>query len=492
MIEKRFKVIRSRFLLPISEKSGKDIRMEDGYVLIDGSSIKEVGHYTEEVGRRIREKYGCELQIIGSDEYHIGDGSTIPCLPGVVMPGFVKAHGHDHESPIIGIAKDEPLTEWLDHAVNLFSGFMNEEREKLCTHFGKSPQYVAYLKARLDDIYYGITSCMVHHCNHNKYHVNEIVNANVEAGTKMIVAVGGQDRNYDARILDKPGDAVYRLDTLIGQLGNPERTWIIPGPDQDFSNGPEQLKALKEWSRAHNTLIHIHSSEEPNTTRWFREKYGKTPVEYFNEIGFLDENTILAHQVNNTDKDLEILRDTKTKVVHNPLANTILGSGMPPIIRMMEMGIPVVISTDGSGSADNQNILMAAKCASQYQKALHQDAHLLPSQKLLEMITIEPARFLRMNTGSLEEGKDADVIFLDLRFPNLTPTRVDNVVENLIWAANGNEVRHVIANGKILMHNGNFTTLDSAMIMREAQELSDLFTEYKKTAKEITGTGAPR
>jgi 5-methylthioadenosine/S-adenosylhomocysteine deaminase len=492
MIEKRFKVIRSRFLLPISEKLGKDTRIEDGYVLIDGGSIKEVGHYTEEAGRRIRESCGYELQIIGSDEYHLADKSAIPCLPGVVMPGFVKAHGHDHESPIIGVAKDEPLTEWLDHAVNLFVGFMNGQREKLASHFGKTPHYITYLKARLDDIYYGITSCMVHHCNHNKYHVDDIVRANVEAGTKMIVAVGGQDRNYDATILDKPGDAVCRLDKILGMIGNPERTSIIPGPDQDFSNGPEQLKSLKEWARKHKTLIHIHSSEEPNTTRWFREQYGKTPVEYFQEIAFLDGDTILAHQVNCTDRDLEILRDTGAKIVHNPLANTILGSGMPPIIKMMEMGIPVVISTDGSGSADNQNILMAAKSASQYQKALHQNAHLLPSQKLLELITIEPARFLRMNTGSLEEGKDADVIFLDLRFPNLTPTRVDNVVENLIWAANGNEVRHVIANGKVLMNNGHFTTLDSAAIMREVQELSDFFAEYKKTAREIRGTGAHR
>jgi len=490
MIEKTYKLIRSKFLLPVSDTLGRDRRIKDGYVLTEGKLIKEVGLYSEEIGNRIIEEYGKDLRIMGLEKETDFSAKDVPCLTGVVMPGFVKAHGHDHESPLIGLAKDEPLTDWLDHAVNLFTGFMNEQRDTLEKHFKKSPNYITYIKARLDDIYYGITSSMVHHCNHNKYRVKEIVDANVTAGTKMIIAVGGQDRNYDNRILDTPEESIKRLDEYRKLYGDKERTLIIPGPDQDFSNGPEQLKALKKWSKEHDCLIHIHSSEEPNTTKWFRETYGQTPVEYFESIGFLDENTILAHQVNNTERDLEILKDTGAKIVHNPLANTILGSGMPPVIKMMEMGIPVVISTDGSGSADNQNMLMAAKLASQYQKAVLKDAKVLPAQKLIEMITIEPAKFLRLNTGSLEEGKDADLIFIDLTTPNMTPTRLDNLVENLIWASNGNEIKYVIANGKLLMYDGKFTTLNEEEVKREVLELSEMFIEYKKTAKEIRGTGA--
>jgi 5-methylthioadenosine/S-adenosylhomocysteine deaminase len=115
-------------------------------------------------------------------------------------------------------------------------------------------------------------------------------------------------------------------------------------------------------------------SEEPKTTAWFVKTYGMTPVEYAHSIGFLDTETILAHQVNCTENDLTIIKKTGAKVVHNPLANTILGSGMPPLKKMEEMGIPYVISTDGSGSADNQDILLAARSAAQYQKAFHGDA----------------------------------------------------------------------------------------------------------------------
>ena len=490
MTDKKYKLIRSKFLLPLSDKLGRSVRISDGYVLTCGPLVKEVGRYDAEIGRRILRQHGDELMILGAPKGGGSRPSEVPRLEGVVMPGFVKAHGHDHESPIIGVAKDEPLTDWLDHAVNLFTGFLNEQRSSLESRFGKSPNTITYLKARLDDIYYGITSSMVHHCNHNKYRVKEIVEANVVAGTKMIVAVGAQDRNYDQRILDTPEISLARMDDCLERFGSAERTWIIPGPDQDFSNGPEHLKALKNWSKKHDTLIHMHSSEEPNTTRWFRETYGQTPVEYMHSIGFLDENTILAHQVNCTDHDLELLKETGTKIVHNPLANTIIGSGMPPIIRMMEMGIPVVISTDGSGSADHQNMILAAKLASQYQKALHQNAALLPAQKVLEMVTVDPARFLRLNTGCLEEGRDADLIFLDLTVPNLTPTREDNLVENVVWASNGNEVRYVIANGRILMDDRKFTTLKEDAVKQEVQELSELFVDYRRTAKEIKGTGA--
>ena len=144
----------------------------------------------------------------------------IVCNQTCLLPGFVKAHGHDHESPIIGIAKDCPLTDWLDGAVNLFTGFLDEKREDLVHKFGKSPNLVTYLKARVDDIYYGITSSMVHHCNFNKYRVADIVEANRQAYTKMIVAVGSQDRHYDDRILDIPHTlAIDRLNDYHKKFG---------------------------------------------------------------------------------------------------------------------------------------------------------------------------------------------------------------------------------------------------------------------------------
>jgi 5-methylthioadenosine/S-adenosylhomocysteine deaminase len=476
----KFKLIRSRLLLPLNNNQEKKTVLEDGYILTEGSLIKEVGKYSDEIGQRIIRNYQGELQIIGSPEVGNSQETTIPCLDGVVLPGFVKAHGHDQEAPIIGFGKDESLIDWLNNIVFVFADFLGHDEEELSKKLGSSPYLITYLKSRLDDIYYGITSSLNHHCNFHKYHLSELIEANSKAGTKMVIAVGSEDRNLNPGVLDSPQEAINRLNNYWAQFGGTDRIHIIPGPNQVFSNSLEMLKALAKWSREHNTLIHIHSSEEPKMTNWFYRQYHCSPVEYLYRAGFLGENTILAHQVNTTEIDLAILKDTGTKIVHNPLANTILGSGMPPIIRMLEMGIPVAISTDGSGSADNQNILNAARLASQYQKADHKDARLLPAGEVLEMITVVPAGMLRLNAGSLKVGKDADFILIDLSRPNLTPTLADNVVENIIWASDGSEVQWVVAGGRILKDNYRFVTLDEERIKKDLLQLCQRLIDYKK------------
>lgn len=486
---------RTKFLIPLSEPD-RTQRISDGYILTAGGEIAEVGSYSKSIGESILNRYGSELTVIGFDgETSSMKESDIPCLNTVMLPGFVKAHGHDHEQPLIGIAKDVPLTEWLDKAVNPFTGYINEYNEMLTKELGMSPQLVTYYMARVCDINYGITTSMVHHCNHSKYYAADIAKANEAAGTTMIVAIGGQDRFYYEALLDTPEEAVGRLETA-SKIKGLERTTFCPGPDQLFSNSRKVLTPLKAWARENNTLFHIHSSEEPKTTAWFKEEIepGMTPVQYADSIGILDENSVLAHQVNCEPQDLEILARTGTKIVHNPLANTILGSGMPPIIEMMEKGIPVAISTDGSGSADNQNIIAAARAAAQYQKAYHHDATLLKSEKLLEMITVVPSLILKKNQGELAVGRQADFVLLDLGRPNMIPTRIDNVMENIIWAADGSEIRTVVANGRVL--KDEFIIRDfidgtkPEEIMSKVQKMSELYAEYRKTAKPISGTGA--
>lgn len=495
MLHQNHILCRTKFLLPLAN-TNRNKRIEDGYILTKGENILEVGQYTPTIGLNILTKLRDSLTVIGyTGSITNLTEKDIPCLNTIMLPSFVKAHGHDHEQPLIGIAKDVPLTEWLDKAVNPFTKYINENHESLCKELGMSPQLVTYLMARVCDINYGITSSMVHHCNYSKYHADEIAQANEAAGTTMIVAIGGQDRFYFEDLLDTPEEAVGRLEKAV-KIKDLKRTTFCPGPDQLFSNSRNVLVPLKKWARDNDTLFHIHSSEEPKTSAWFKAEIepGMTPVQYANSIGILDKNSVLAHQVHCGSEDIGILAKTGTRIVHNPLANTILGSGMPPIIEMLEAGITVAISTDGSGSADNQNIIAAARAAAQYQKAYHQDATLLKSQQLLEMITSVPAKILRMNQGELAEGKQSDFVLLDLNKPNMIPTRIDNVMENVIWAADGSEISTVVARGRILKDNGIIKPfIDGTKpddIMAKVQKLSDLYAEYRKTAPSISGTGA--
>jgi 5-methylthioadenosine/S-adenosylhomocysteine deaminase len=259
----RFTLVRAEFLLPLAAPD-RSTRVQDGYLLSEGEVIREVGPWAPGTYRRVREACGAGLRVWGAE----GADTEPPRLRAVLMPAFVKAHGHDHEQPLIGIAKDEPLTAWLDHAVNPFTGFLNTERERLTREMGASPHLITYRLARLCDIHYGITTSMVHHCNFNKFHVREIAQANEAAGTTMIVAIGSQDRNYVAEALDEPEQAIARLDAALAIPGL-EHTTFCPGPDQFFSNSRAMLVPLKRWAREHGTLFHIHSAEEPKTTAWF-------------------------------------------------------------------------------------------------------------------------------------------------------------------------------------------------------------------------------
>ena len=481
---------RARLLLPLSDELGRETRIEDGFVLYREDEILEVGAYDEKTGGRLLAEHG-ELAVLGGGCAREPGG--LVRHDGVILPGFVKAHGHDHESPIIGMVKDVPLTDWLDGAVNVFTRFLEERGEDLHAELGDSPHYLTYLKAKLDDLSYGITSAMTHHCNFSKYRVDELVRASETAGTRIIVAVGSQDRNYYGKLLDIPHTrAIERLDRAAERHASLSRAEIVPGPDQLFSNGPEILRSLKAWAREHESLFHCHSPEGPNTTDWFVKEYGRTPVRYASELGILDERTVLAHQVNTTTDDLAILKDSGAKIVHNPLANTILGSGMPPLMEMLDAGIDVAISTDGSGSADSQNILAAARLASQFQKAQHRDARCLPAQQALEMVTVDAARMLRIDAGSLAPGKAADLVLVDLTRPNLIPTRRSNVVENLIWASDGSEVRFVVAGGRVVKDDYRVTTIDASDLGAKILRLSEELDAYKTGMDEIRGTGAHR
>jgi len=489
-------ICRARFMLPLAGPDRAQ-RIQDGYVLASNERLLEVGPYTPETGSRLLRTWGDHLQVLHTRR-EVPSSDPIPMQDMVLLPALVKAHGHDHEQPLIGLARDEALTDWLDHAVNPFTGFMNAHRAELSDLLGCSPQLAVYRMARVCDIHYGITASMVHHCNWNKHHLAEIAEANEAAGTRMIVAVGSQDRHYAADLLDRPGEALARLDRALEIQAGCTRTRFVPGPDQCFSNSRASLIPQKEWARRHGTLLHIHSAEEPRTTRWFTQEVepGLTPVEYFHEIGILDSSTVLAHQVNCGPSDIELLAAAGTTVVHNPLANTILGSGMPPLMDLLRAGVPVAISTDGSGSADNQNLFAAARLAAQYQKAFHQDATLLPSQQLLEMITVIPNRILGFDQGELAPGRQADWILLDLARPNLVPTRLDNLTENLLWAADGSEVDTVVASGRLLKLDGQILPFQDGSraedIMARVQALSEAFAAHRTTTPELKGTGAHR
>ncbi|MCG3219477.1 MAG: hypothetical protein KAR35_10745, partial [Candidatus Heimdallarchaeota archaeon] len=134
------KILRAKYVIPVKEPFDKEQIIEDGYILWEGKKIKEVAEYTSEVGEKVAKE---GIEVVGQGI--IEEREEVKMLKGVALPGFVKAHGHDHESIIIGVANDKPLTEWLDGAVNLYMGFLYENEEVLEEKLGESPYLTMYL-----------------------------------------------------------------------------------------------------------------------------------------------------------------------------------------------------------------------------------------------------------------------------------------------------------------------------------------------------------
>src|SRR3972149_2329086 len=189
------------------------------------------------------------------------------------------------------------------------------------------------------------------------------------------------------------------------------------GPHSIYTCSEETLMKTKELAEKYNTLIHMHLSETKDEVETSIQKSGKRPVEYLKDIGFLSQNLIAAHCVHLTNNEIKLLKENNVKVLHCPVSNLKLASGIAPIPEMIENGLVVGLGTDGCASNNNLDMFEEMKTAALIQKGYRGNATLLPAKQVLEMATINGALALGLDTGSIEVGKKADLILLDLKKP---------------------------------------------------------------------------
>jgi 5-methylthioadenosine/S-adenosylhomocysteine deaminase len=200
------------------------------------------------------------------------------------------------------------------------------------------------------------------------------------------------------------------------------------------------------------------------------KKYGTTPVKHLQNLGLLSSSLIACHCVWLTEEEMDLLARFGVRVVHNPESNMKLASGVAPVPDLLARGVPVGLGTDGCASNNNLDLFQEMDFAAKLHKVHRLDPTVMPAQTVLEMATLGGARVLGMEEeiGSLEVGKKADIIILDLDRPHLQP--VYNIVSHLVYSATGADVRDVIIDGKLVMENRNLLTLDEKKILDTAQE----------------------
>lgn len=206
--------------------------------------------------------------------------------------------------------------------------------------------------------------------------------------------------------------------------------------------------------------IHIHLSENEKETKDNYDKFGKSPIKHVYDLGIFDVPTTAAHCVHLSEEDMDILAEKNVSVIYNPGSNLKLGNGFAPVVRLMEKGVNVALGTDGSSSNNNVNMFEEINLAAIVNKGINKDPTIIPAITALEMATKNGAKALGLykEIGSLEKGKKADIIIIDLDKPQFHP--IHDVVSAIVYSAQASDVETVIINGKIIMENYDIKTID--------------------------------
>ena len=380
---------------------------------------------------------------------------TIDASHMAVLPGLVNAHTHLSMTLLRGVADDMQLTEWLETQIWPIESNLTAED---C--------YAGALLGCLEMIKSGTT------CFADQYFFMErVARAVEEAGLRGVLSHGIIERDDPAKRESELKAGEELVKSQHGKANS--RILTMFGPHAVYTCSPECLTRVKELANRYKVGIHIHLSESQEEVESIVKKYGRRPVEHLEALGFLGPEVLAAHCVWLTDDEIAILRRRGVKPVHNPVSNMKIACGISPVRKMLEAGIPVALGTDGAASNNSLDMFREMKSAALLGKAHDLDPTALPAWSVLEMATINGAKALGLEKeiGSLEVGKKADLVLVDLRKPHLTP--LHNVASHLVYSAAGGDVDTVIVDGKILMRGRRVLTLDEYRVMEMAQRASE-------------------
>jgi 5-methylthioadenosine/S-adenosylhomocysteine deaminase len=383
-------------------------------------------------------------------------GNTIDAQNAIVMPGLVNGHAHTAMTLFRGFADDLSLEKWL------FEKIFPAEANFL------SPETVYWgaLLGCVEMIASG-TTCLAD----GYFFQDQTVQAVYDAGLRGLLAHG---------IIDFPAPGVPdpRENICVGQ--NFLEKWahfsdrITPGL---FCHSPvtcseKTLERSRDISREYGTPLQIHLSETRKEVSEILKISGRKPADYLDQLGLLDSHLIAAHCVHLDDMELRCLSKSGTRIIHVPESNMKLGSGIAPLKDIINLGIRTGLGTDGCASNNNLDLFGEMNTAANLANVSTGTPEAAKAHQILKMATLGGAAALGLEkeTGSLEKGKKADIIVVDLNSPHLCP--LFDPASALVYSASGADVKDVIVNGVILMKERKLCSLDQDQIMAKVKEIS--------------------
>jgi len=392
------------------------------------------------------------IEIVSSrPANHIPSGAKdiIDAKGGIIMPGLVNTHTHLPMTLLRGIADDLPLFDWLNRYIfPLEAKYMNPENVRLGSLLGCAEMLLS-----------GTTTC----CD-GYFHEDMIAEAIIESGIRGVLGQGVID--FPAPGIPDPADNI-KTAALFAEKWLTASYLIRPSVfcHSPYTCSENTLKKAKRITRSNNLLFQIHTSETKNEFDMIMSKHGVSPVKYLERTGILDEMTLLVHSVWVDEEDIRIISGHGSKISHNPQSNMKLASGIAPVPEFLKNKITVGLGTDGCASNNDPDLFKEMDVAAKIHKANLFDPTVMDAKTVLQMATIKGAKAigLEAETGSIEKGKQADIIIIDTDSPHLIP--MYNPVSHIVYSATGSDVRDVIVAGKLIVNNRKLLSLDLNSIL---------------------------
>ena len=374
---------------------------------------------------------------------------------GLIMPGLINTHTHAAMAYFRGLADNLPLGQWLQE-------YIFPVEKKLTGDI----VHLATLLSLAEMIKSGTTSF----CDMYLF-AKDVARATDESGVRAWI--GEVIYDFPSPNYGKVEAGLQYMEELFTMYSSHPLINITVNPHAVYTCSPELLKNLKRIADIHDALYIIHLSENEEEGKKTKKRYGASPVMHLENLGLLGSKVVACHCVTLTDEEIALLAQREVKVVHCPESNMILASGIAPVPPMLAAGLSVGLGTDGSASNNNVDMFGEMNSAAKIHKVNMLDPTTMPAETVLEMATLYGARVLGAENeiGSLEPGKKADLIVLNMNQPHLTP--LYNIPSHIIYAARGADVVHSIINGTIVMRNRQLTTLDEKAILANMMALAE-------------------
>lgn len=375
-----------------------------------------------------------------------------------VLPGFVQTHLHLCQTIFRGAADDLALIDWLKKRVWPMEA----------AHTAASVRASARLA--IAELIKGGTTCAL--TMETVSHTDEVFRAVEESGFRATVGKCMMDKGDDvpSELHENTVDSIRESLEILKQWHGRDdgRIRYCFAPRFAISCTPELLSKVAELAREHGVMIHTHASENLKECEMVEQESGMRNIHYLESLGLAGSHVMLAHCVHLNDEEFATLKRTATNVSHCPSSNLKLGSGIAPVKRMLDEKISVSLGADGAACNNRLDMFTEMRTAALLQKALH-GPEALPAGQALRMATIDGARALGLESeiGSLEPGKRADVIVVDLRGAHALP-RGEDMISSVVYSATAADVQDVIVDGKLLMRSRKLLTLDEAEVAAEA------------------------